>query len=332
MYCIYIIRNIVNGKFYIGSTKNFNQRTHRHKNDLRNNRHHSIYLQRSWNKHGEESFEFNIIMRKLTKDEAKKYEEYFINKYYENTYNVSKNFSGGDIITYHPNLESIKKKHSENGRKWWDSKTEEEKEEFANKFKGKNNAMYGKTHSEEARAKISNARKGKKMSEEQRLTCSKAQRKRYLDPEEKRKVSERNRIRYSDPKEREKTSLANKKRFEDPEERRKMSLLVKKRYEDPKEREKLSMIGKKRFENPQEREKISKIMRERYKKDYKVYTPNGETFHFFNKCDVFEYLNTNFGVGEWIFKKLIDTGEPYKAYFNKHKRFEGLRIEVNEIK
>ena len=59
---IYCILNKVNNKKYYGSSKDILNRFKRHKRDLRNGVHHNIHLQRSWNKHGEESFEFNIIL------------------------------------------------------------------------------------------------------------------------------------------------------------------------------------------------------------------------------------------------------------------------------
>ncbi len=59
--CIYKITNIVNKKTYIGSAIDFNRRKRRHFNLLRKNSHHSIKLQNSFNKHGENNFIFEII-------------------------------------------------------------------------------------------------------------------------------------------------------------------------------------------------------------------------------------------------------------------------------
>lgn len=50
-----------NGKFYIGSTVNFQSRRRGHLHLLRKGRHHSKYMQRSFNKYGEENFSFFII-------------------------------------------------------------------------------------------------------------------------------------------------------------------------------------------------------------------------------------------------------------------------------
>ena len=58
---IYRIRNLINNKFYIGSSNNINHRKSTHLYDLRNQKHRNIHLQRSYNKHKEENFLFDII-------------------------------------------------------------------------------------------------------------------------------------------------------------------------------------------------------------------------------------------------------------------------------
>jgi hypothetical protein len=58
---IYEIRNLFTGDCYIGSSINLTQRKNRHFKDLKNNCHHSIILQRSFNKHGAEFFRFNVL-------------------------------------------------------------------------------------------------------------------------------------------------------------------------------------------------------------------------------------------------------------------------------
>lgn len=61
MQVIYMIRNTVNGNTYIGSSINFKSRKREHINDLIKNKHHSIALQRAFNKYGSESFCFEIL-------------------------------------------------------------------------------------------------------------------------------------------------------------------------------------------------------------------------------------------------------------------------------
>lgn len=58
---IYKIRNVVNQKFYVGSTTNMYERTRNHRTRLRRGRHHSRHLQAAWNKYGEECFVFEVV-------------------------------------------------------------------------------------------------------------------------------------------------------------------------------------------------------------------------------------------------------------------------------
>lgn len=65
---VYEIVNTVNGKRYVGSSKNIEKREKEHFNDLRRGKHHAIALQRAWDKYGEESFTFRIIEECLVSD------------------------------------------------------------------------------------------------------------------------------------------------------------------------------------------------------------------------------------------------------------------------
>lgn len=58
---IYIIKNVVNKKVYVGSAKNLNRRKHEHLYRLRAGVHHNTHLQRSWNNYGELAFVFIVI-------------------------------------------------------------------------------------------------------------------------------------------------------------------------------------------------------------------------------------------------------------------------------
>ena len=67
-YCgVYKITNIKNNKCYIGSSINIVRRWGEHKRQLKNNKHANTHLQKSWNKHGENSFLFETI--EFVKDE-----------------------------------------------------------------------------------------------------------------------------------------------------------------------------------------------------------------------------------------------------------------------
>lgn len=85
---IYKITNIVNNKCYIGSSANIKLRWCWHKTNLKKNQHHSKYLQRSYNKHGEDNFKYEILFTCPIKD-LLRLEQYCINNY-NSQYNLCK--------------------------------------------------------------------------------------------------------------------------------------------------------------------------------------------------------------------------------------------------
>lgn len=52
---------MINGRAYIGSAINFSRRISEHTGLLNRNKHHSRYLQNSWNKYGEHNFIFGLL-------------------------------------------------------------------------------------------------------------------------------------------------------------------------------------------------------------------------------------------------------------------------------
>lgn len=59
---VYQIKNLTNGKVYVGSSKNIAKRFYEHKRTLQKNQHHSLKLQRAWNLYGEDAFSFSIVL------------------------------------------------------------------------------------------------------------------------------------------------------------------------------------------------------------------------------------------------------------------------------
>lgn len=86
---IYQIKNIKNGRVYIGSSLKIEKRIRIHKDDLRKNTSHSNKLQRAWNKYGENNFKFTIL-EYCKKEQLLDKEEIYIRKYdsVENGYNA----------------------------------------------------------------------------------------------------------------------------------------------------------------------------------------------------------------------------------------------------
>jgi len=65
---IYRIRNVVSGRFYVGSSEDVYRRFEAHRRHLRKGAHKNIGLQASWNKHGEDVFRFEILVRPAQAD------------------------------------------------------------------------------------------------------------------------------------------------------------------------------------------------------------------------------------------------------------------------
>jgi group I intron endonuclease len=114
---VYQIKNLVNNKLYIGSTKvSFLKRMCHHAGRLNNSKHKNPHLQHAWNKYGESNFEFSIL-EICDKDECllkeQNYLDLIINQ--DNYYNINPNATGGmskeSVIK---RIQTIKKKY-ENG-------------------------------------------------------------------------------------------------------------------------------------------------------------------------------------------------------------------------
>lgn len=75
---IYIIVNIINNKFYIGSTINLKRRFYNHKSSLKYNKHENARLQHAWNKYGSENFSFQILENVDDKTKLIEREQFFI--------------------------------------------------------------------------------------------------------------------------------------------------------------------------------------------------------------------------------------------------------------
>lgn len=101
---IYCIKNKINGKVYIGSSNNIERRFKRHKTELNTKKHSNKYLEKAYNKYGEENFEF-IILELCNEEELIQKEIFFISKY--DSLNISKGYNLS-IPIKHPSLTSNK--------------------------------------------------------------------------------------------------------------------------------------------------------------------------------------------------------------------------------
>jgi group I intron endonuclease len=105
---IYKISNTINGKYYIGSSKNIHRRIKRHFYELKRGIHHSTHLQNAYNKYGKESFIYEIVLEceNLLEEEQKLLDILD----WSLSYNISKYAVGGDRYTNNPNKEELRLK------------------------------------------------------------------------------------------------------------------------------------------------------------------------------------------------------------------------------
>lgn len=79
--CIYKIKFKNSHRIYIGSTSNFNKRKTWHTSFLRRNKHSNRFLQRAWNKYGEDDFEISILETLDSTENIETKEKYWIDFY-----------------------------------------------------------------------------------------------------------------------------------------------------------------------------------------------------------------------------------------------------------
>ena len=172
---IYKIVNKVNGKYYVGSSKNIQNRCRSHFNYLRKNKHPNDYLQKSWNKHGENNFKY-IVVEKCKLEDRLIIEQKYLHIAKQNkdkTYNLNfKSVGGPDFNEYSINKIRNSKlgnknpmfgKHCQNFGKHLSDETKKrisESKKIIYSVK-ENNPFYGKHHSDETKLKMSNLKKGK---------------------------------------------------------------------------------------------------------------------------------------------------------------------------
>ena len=153
MYTVYQHKNKINGKVYIGITKQEPEQRWRHGQGYKSSPHFYAAIQ----KYGWDNFEHNILFQNLAKEKACKKEQELIAKYHsmdrEFGYNST---SGGDIFTMN----------------------EKTKQKISQSMIGNKNGL-GHPCSEEKKKKISKAQKGKHLTEEHKQKLSEAAKNRH---------------------------------------------------------------------------------------------------------------------------------------------------------
>jgi group I intron endonuclease len=171
----------------------------------------SLYLYGAIRKHGVDKFQYEILVQCRDQESADYLEEHFINQYDSRNPQIGYNLKEGGSAGKHSDETRAKisqtlkaqaavwtpeelAKRSAPIAGWWTGKergphTEEWKDNNSQLMKNWHeenvHPMLGKTHSEEAKAKISEASKGHPVSEAQRKAISKAHK---MDPEREQNI------------------------------------------------------------------------------------------------------------------------------------------------
>lgn len=85
---IYYIESIRDRKKYVGMSKDIHMRWAQHRADLRGNIHHNSNLQESWNRYGEDNFEF-VVLEECDEVELRQKESEWINEIRDFALNIA---------------------------------------------------------------------------------------------------------------------------------------------------------------------------------------------------------------------------------------------------
>lgn len=200
MIAIYKITNVKNGKFYVGSTVDTRVRFQTHRRQLRKGTHHCAPLQAAWSKYGEECFKFSVAENVNSKDDLFEAENRWLSEHHGKIYcyNISRfadaPMRGVKFSDEHSAKISVAMKGNQFAKGY--KRTPEECEAIRLRKIGNTNFL-GKTHSEEARARLSAAHQGKQHrlghqnSPEHRARISAAMKGKAKSPEHVEKIRQR---------------------------------------------------------------------------------------------------------------------------------------------
>lgn len=212
---VYLIRNVVNGRVYVGSSCLVHKRLDAHKSLLNRQKHHNRHLQAAWNKYGASSFSFQLLEETAVALLIQR-EQYYIDTLlaHEKGYNLSPT-AGSTRGFAQPEHVCAAVAAANRRRVWSDAQREHHAEVQAVRLRmlasdpilrerlrrvhaGKvvreetraklRAANLGKHHSAEARKKMSEARRGRPMSEEQKQLRREMFKGRVFSDETKRKM------------------------------------------------------------------------------------------------------------------------------------------------
>jgi len=212
---IYQIRNLVNGKRYIGSAMNVKKRWRNHLSELRHNSHHNRHLQAAFAKYGEAAFALSVLDYAVPELLIER-EQYYLDML-RPEYNIE--LIAASSLGCRRSLETrrklsaawtTKRREAQSDRQRGKPLSQETRtkigdslrgrqlsEDHRRKLSGERNPNYGKPRTVETRQKISESKKGerhpmygKHHTEETKRKMSEALRGKALSNEHRRKLRE----------------------------------------------------------------------------------------------------------------------------------------------
>lgn len=273
---VYSITNKVNGKRYVGSTKrSFNERWGEHTKSLTERKHHSKYLQRAFNKYGEDNFTFEVIAT-CPKEYCIRLEQWFLDNL-KPEYNISPTASSTFGV----------------------KKSPEQIAQMRDRVK-----IF--MASDEGKKIVSKAQKKRYEREEEREKLRSHAIKYHSTPEAKEKNKARAIKQFSDPKKRELARDRTFRQMADSEAWQRNRAAVKEAVRKPEARAKNSEAKKRYLSNP---DNLKAHKDARCKFIYEIQKPSGEVIKTKYLKDFIKEEKISEGI--YFYWK---NGKPYKDY------------------
>jgi group I intron endonuclease len=216
MNSIYLIKNTVNGKVYVGQSTNTQKRLLAHRSLLRKGKHPNVHLNAAWQLYGEDAFQLYVEVEGLSDVEVDQVEIDLIAKY--RAMDKCYNLDGGGKLGYTHSDETKDKIREGHAGKPKGPMSEYHKEQISKAHRNRpmteeREKQWEDARSkrgpitEESRQKMRDSHKGKTLSKEQRQKIGEALRNSEVAKEARAKVNASNVGRVHTEEEREKISL-----------------------------------------------------------------------------------------------------------------------------
>ena len=193
---IYCIRNIHDGKRYVGQAANIEKRKQQHFSALAKGKHHCVYLQRSFTVHGESAFVHEIL--EIVTDGITSREQYWMDHFRASsgTYNTAP--AAGSPLGIKRSAYSVEKMAASKRGKKLSEETKQKMRDTHAKMKEFHHARAKSQWSDEAKRLAKSAQmKGGVASDATKLKLSEVSKTRWADPAYKARLSAKQKIAQS---------------------------------------------------------------------------------------------------------------------------------------